>query len=201
MAWNKKEVKEYIACLLKASVAISSVTFLFGCGGDNDNKSSSVEMSPSEVATIFELGPCNADRNGDTVLVLDKSIEYLCMGTGLTSRRGLALLLQMILPRYQTLQKLTSRMCRPPKYRPSTISVRVPKNVKEPECSLLKREWAMSVILRNGNRWWCNPLRAHWKTVPFQAAIPKNPNFPPAVPLTTRSVQIAAPVRPQNSPI
>lgn len=80
MAWNKKEVKEYIACLLKASVAISSVTFLFGCGGDNDNKSSSVEMSPSEVATIFELGPCNADRNGDTVLVLDKSIEYLCMG-------------------------------------------------------------------------------------------------------------------------
>lgn len=80
MAWNKKEVKEYIACLLKASVAISSVTFLFGCGADNDNKSSSVEMSPREVATVFELGACNADRNGDTVLVLDKFIEYLCMG-------------------------------------------------------------------------------------------------------------------------
>ena len=80
MAWNKKEVKEYIACLLKASVAISSVTFLFGCGGDNDNKSSSVEMSPREVATVFELGACNADRRGDTVLVLDKSIEYMCVG-------------------------------------------------------------------------------------------------------------------------
>lgn len=80
MAWNKKEVKEYIACLLKASVAISSVALLFGCGGDNDNKSSSVEMSPREVATVFELGSCNAERSGDTVLVLDKSIEYLCMG-------------------------------------------------------------------------------------------------------------------------
>jgi len=80
MAWNKKEVKEYIACLLKASVAISSVALLFGCGGDNDNKSSSVEMSPREVATVFELGACNADRKGDTVLVLDKSVEYMCVG-------------------------------------------------------------------------------------------------------------------------
>lgn len=81
MAWKKNLKPTFaFANLVKTVFVISSILFLAACGGDSDNKSSSVEKAPREVATVFELGACNADRNGDTVLVLDKSIEYLCMG-------------------------------------------------------------------------------------------------------------------------
>ena len=70
MAWNK---------MSKHVVLLFALIFI-ACGGDVDNESSSVEAPQREVATVFEIGACDADRNGDTVLVLDKSVEYLCAG-------------------------------------------------------------------------------------------------------------------------
>ena len=55
----------------------SVLATLVACGDDSD-KSNGVEMPVREVSSIFELGPCNADRQGDTILVLDKASEYLC---------------------------------------------------------------------------------------------------------------------------
>ena len=84
MVWKKNANigalnKNVFACLLKAGVAISSCAILFACGGDSGSKSSSAAMPPREVPTIYDLGSCTNDREGDTVLVLDKSIEYLCL--------------------------------------------------------------------------------------------------------------------------
>lgn len=55
----------------------SVLATLVACG-DDSGKSNGVEMPVREVSSIFELGPCNADRQGDTILVLDKASEYLC---------------------------------------------------------------------------------------------------------------------------
>lgn len=84
MAWNRivnTEVpsKSVIVNLLKACVAISGCVFFAACGGDSGSKSGSAEMPSREVSSIYDLGSCTADREGDTVLVLDKSIEYLCL--------------------------------------------------------------------------------------------------------------------------
>ncbi|MDY6387732.1 MAG: fibrobacter succinogenes major paralogous domain-containing protein [Fibrobacter sp.] len=84
MVWKKNANigalnKNVFACLLKAGVAISSCAILFACGGDSGSKSSSAAMPPREVPSIYDLGSCTNDRKGDTVLVLDKSIEYLCL--------------------------------------------------------------------------------------------------------------------------
>ena len=84
MAWNRKvntemACKGVVANLIKTGVAISSCAILFACGGDSGSKSSSAAIPPREVPTIYDLGSCTNDREGDTVLVLDKSIEYLCL--------------------------------------------------------------------------------------------------------------------------
>ena len=84
MVWKKNtnigvSNKNVIASLLKAGAAISSCAILFACGGDSGSKSSSAAMPPREVPSIYDLGSCTNDRKGDTVLVLDKSIEYLCL--------------------------------------------------------------------------------------------------------------------------
>lgn len=63
--------------------AISAIIFamaniaLVACGGDS--KSSSPESSRN-VSTIYNLGACTKDRDGDTLFVKDKSIDYLCVG-------------------------------------------------------------------------------------------------------------------------
>ncbi|MBP5439512.1 MAG: hypothetical protein J6Y14_01190 [Fibrobacter sp.] len=63
--------------------AISAIIFAMGnialvaCGGDS--KSSSPESSRN-VSTIYDLGACTKDRDGDTLFVKDKSIDYLCVG-------------------------------------------------------------------------------------------------------------------------
>lgn len=84
MAWNrnvntKMACKGVVANLIKTGVAISGCVFFVACGGDSGSKSSSAEIPPREVPSIYDLGSCTADREGDTVLVLDKSIEYLCL--------------------------------------------------------------------------------------------------------------------------
>ena len=83
MAWNRiantfASSKSVIVNLLKASAAISSCAVLFACGDDGSDDNA-VEIPPREVPTIYDLGSCTTDRKGDTVLVLDKSIEYLCL--------------------------------------------------------------------------------------------------------------------------
>ncbi len=83
MVWNRiantfASSKSVIVNLLKASAAISSCAVLFACGDDGSDDNA-VEIPPREVQTIYDLGSCTTDRKGDTVLVLDKSIEYLCL--------------------------------------------------------------------------------------------------------------------------
>lgn len=84
MAWNrnvntKMACKGVVANLIKTGVAISGCVFFAACGGDRGSESSSAKIPPREVPSIYDLGSCTADREGDTVLVLDKSIEYLCL--------------------------------------------------------------------------------------------------------------------------
>lgn len=83
MVWNRiantfASSKSVFVNLLKASAAISSCAVLFACGDDGSDDNA-VEIPPREVPTIYDLGSCTTDRKGDTVLVLDKSIEYLCL--------------------------------------------------------------------------------------------------------------------------
>ncbi|PJJ41090.1 fibrobacter succinogenes major paralogous domain-containing protein [Hallerella succinigenes] len=65
------------------SLAIGSmaVLVLAACGGDSGSKSSGAEDAPvREVSTIYDLGACTPDREGDTVYVTAQSIDYLCSG-------------------------------------------------------------------------------------------------------------------------
>ena len=62
-------------------VAIGSMAILAACGGDGGSKSSGAEDVPvREVSTIYDLGSCTPDREGDTVYVTAQSIDYLCSG-------------------------------------------------------------------------------------------------------------------------
>ncbi len=86
MAWIKNanestSAKSIFASLLKAGVTLSSCVILFACGGDSGSKSSGAEDVPvREVSTIYDLGACTPDREGDTVYVTAQSIDYLCSG-------------------------------------------------------------------------------------------------------------------------
>ncbi len=86
MAWIKNanestSAKSIFASLLKAGVTLSSCAILFACGGDSGSKSSGAEDVPvREVSTIYDLGACTPDREGDTVYVTAQSIDYLCSG-------------------------------------------------------------------------------------------------------------------------
>lgn len=61
------------------SVAIESMAILAACGGDSGSKSSGAEDAPvREVSTIYDLGACTPDREGDTVYVTAQAIDYLC---------------------------------------------------------------------------------------------------------------------------
>jgi len=61
------------------SVAIGSIAILAACGGDSGSKSSGAEDVPvREVSTIYDLGACTPDREGDTVYVTAQAIDYLC---------------------------------------------------------------------------------------------------------------------------
>ena len=63
-------------CLSKG-VAIGSIALLLvACGDDSSSKSDDVPLR--EVPSIYDLGSCTDDREGDTVLVLDQGIDYLC---------------------------------------------------------------------------------------------------------------------------
>ena len=62
-------------------VAIGSMAILTACGDDSGSKSSGAEDVPiREVSTIYDLGACTPDREGDTVYVTAQSIDYLCSG-------------------------------------------------------------------------------------------------------------------------
>lgn len=86
MAWNKNvntkmACKGVVANLIKTGVAISGCVFFAACGDDGGSKSSGAEDVPvREVSTIYDLGACTPDREGDTVYVTAQSIDYLCSG-------------------------------------------------------------------------------------------------------------------------
>ena len=69
MAWNKK-----------GNFAVLSLAIIFAaCGGDDaGNKSVSPNMSLREVSSLYELGTCSADLEGDTVFVIELNTDYLC---------------------------------------------------------------------------------------------------------------------------
>lgn len=69
MAWNKK-----------GNFAVLSLAIIFAaCGGDDaGNKSVSPDMPLREVSSLYELGICTADLEGDTVFVMELNTDYLC---------------------------------------------------------------------------------------------------------------------------
>ncbi len=69
--------KKFCFCLLPVAAVVS----LIGCGDDNGNgpsKEPSGEQTSSRVESVYELGKCNEDREGQTVLVEDDNVYYLC---------------------------------------------------------------------------------------------------------------------------
>lgn len=66
---------------VKSFIITSAVVSLIACGDDSKSSKSNAPEEPlREVPTIYDLGACTKDRNGDTVLVIDKAVEYLCIG-------------------------------------------------------------------------------------------------------------------------
>ena len=74
-SWSYTGWKHHVIASTLGCVAISSLLLLAACG---DSGSGSDDKLAREVGSIFELGPCTADREGDTVFVKDKKIDYLC---------------------------------------------------------------------------------------------------------------------------
>ena len=69
MAWNKID-----------NLAALSLALIFAaCGGDDaGNKSVSPDLPSREVFSLYELGICTADFEGDTVFVIELNTDYLC---------------------------------------------------------------------------------------------------------------------------
>ena len=66
---------------VKFFIITSAVVSLIACGDDSKSSKSNAPEEPlREVQTIYDLGSCTKDRNGDTVFVIDKAVEYLCIG-------------------------------------------------------------------------------------------------------------------------
>jgi len=79
-SWNHTGWKHHVIASTLGCVAISSLLLLAACG-DSGSKSSGAEDVPvREVSTIYDLGACTPDREGDTVYVTAQSIDYLCSG-------------------------------------------------------------------------------------------------------------------------
>ena len=79
-SWSYTGWKHHVIASILGCVAISSLLLLAACG-DSGSKSSGAEDVPvREVSTIYDLGACTPDREGDTVYVTAQSIDYLCSG-------------------------------------------------------------------------------------------------------------------------
>ena len=79
--WSHTGWKRHVIASTLGCVAISSLLLLAACGGDSGSKSSGAEDVPvREVSTIYDLGACTPEREGDTVYVTAQSIDYLCSG-------------------------------------------------------------------------------------------------------------------------
>ena len=78
-SWSYTGWKHHVIASTLGCVAISSLLLLAACGGDGGSKSSGAEDVPvREVSTIYDLGACTPEREGDTVYVTAQSIDYLC---------------------------------------------------------------------------------------------------------------------------
>ena len=64
--------------LLTILYGIVPVVLLAACGDDSKSNSNDPEDSLREVPSIYDLGSCTEERNGDTVFVVSESIDYLC---------------------------------------------------------------------------------------------------------------------------
>ncbi len=69
MAWNK----------IGNLAALSLALIFAACGGDDaGNKSVSPELPLREVSSLYELGSCTLDHEGDSVFVIELNADYLC---------------------------------------------------------------------------------------------------------------------------
>ena len=69
MAWNK----------IGNLAALFLALIFAACGGDDaGNKSVSPDLLSREVSSLYELGICTADFEGDTVFVIELNTDYLC---------------------------------------------------------------------------------------------------------------------------
>ena len=69
------QLKKYNVFVMAATAVFS----LTACGGDSDN-SASVSPKQEVVSSIYNLGDCTEDIDGDTVFVKDKKTDYICLG-------------------------------------------------------------------------------------------------------------------------
>jgi hypothetical protein len=67
MAWKKL-----------GGLAALSLAFVFGACGDDSSSGADSGSKQREVSTIYDLGACTADREGDSVYVIEKKSDYLC---------------------------------------------------------------------------------------------------------------------------
>ena len=67
---------------LYALLPISLAMLLGGCSGDDSSdsfvKSDSYPADGSSVESIYDLGSCNSDRDGDIIFVEDEEHNFLC---------------------------------------------------------------------------------------------------------------------------
>lgn len=72
--------KHHVIASTLGCVAISSLLLLAACGDSGSKPSGAEDVPVREVSTIYDLGACTPDREGDTVYVTAQSIDYLCSG-------------------------------------------------------------------------------------------------------------------------
>ena len=81
--WSHTGWKRHVIASTLGCVAISSLLLLAACGGDSGSnaKETPVEdIAPREVETVYDMGRCTADREGDSLYVMDVMKDFLCTG-------------------------------------------------------------------------------------------------------------------------
>ena len=75
---SKDVIGHIFASLLKASVAVS-LTLLFVACGDDSGSSADTPDKVEFVSSIYNLGDCTKDSEGDTVFVKDEKADFVCL--------------------------------------------------------------------------------------------------------------------------
>ena len=75
--WSHTGWKHHVIASTLGCVAISSLLLLAACGGDS---SSSAGEKLAVVPSIYSLGECTSEFDGDTVFVKDERADFVCLG-------------------------------------------------------------------------------------------------------------------------